>query len=203
MSYFTNSEIDTLVDAEKVQVTSLIEARFASETVRVTEEGTPFTDLNGNSWQPGYGLISYDDASIPSQIGAGKRTYRIAAADASAALAAVMMESEYRDRHIFQYIQFFREQTVAGSDGTSVCIREPVGVPQFLVRHVMDKATLSVSPDGNATLTMECETLFASKNRAPYALLSQTDQRARYPGDAGLDRMPDLVKGKILRWPDY
>ena len=68
----------------------------------------------------------------------------------------------------------------------------------------MDKMPTSI--DGNANpptmmCALSCEPILATKNCAPYAFLTDADQRGRYPGDRGIERMQELTNNQSFCGP--
>lgn len=73
------------------------------------------------------------------------------------------------------------------------------------VRRTFKMNKLSADIDGgqnppSMVLSLSCEPILATKNRAPYSFLTDGDQRARYPDDRGLERMQELTGNQTLIW---
>ena len=179
--------------AERVFLAVLFKVELASETLHFALQNTGLTDTNGQYWQPANaGIISYDDFPVASLSkatpSAQKRTYRITLPDLAFGNRMVSDEAEYRGRKITQFLQ------IKDASGN------PLSTPKFLHVGFMDVVRSSVQ-NGSAVLTCECEGLFSYKARSNFGVLTDTDQRARYPDDAGLDWAKKLQEGVVLPWP--
>jgi hypothetical protein len=66
---------------------------------------------------------------------------------------------------------------------------------------IMDRMSLDAAPtDGGheVAISVICEPLLASKNRAPWAFLTNTDQQRRYPGDRACERVQELIQKQSM-----
>ena len=118
-------------------------------------------------------------------------TLSLSGLDAGLYSKAQNQGAEVRGRRARIYLIFFDPRTGALLD---VRVRRTV---------VMDKITTSI--DGNANpptmiLSLFCEPVLATKNRAPYAFLTDADQRGRFPDDRALERMQELTNNQTLVW---
>jgi hypothetical protein len=52
------------------------------------------------------------------------------------------------------------------------------------------------------TIKITAENMFAARSRAPFALLTDHDQRRRFPDDQGLAFIPTMVN-RTVRWPQF
>lgn len=110
-----------------------------------------------------------------------------------AALFAVAKDqgAEVRGRRVKLWIIFFNAATAALID---VKVRRTL---------IMDRLPAKI--DGNANppsmvLSLTTEPILATKNRAPYSFLTDADQRGRFAGDRGLERMQELTNNQTLVW---
>jgi len=187
---FNTPEILPYLDKETVRLCILYEVELKSGTLRFAMQTLDLVDNNGVTWAAAEaGVISFSDFPLAASAAAQKRSYTIALGELSLGNSFAMQEDEFRGRKLTQYMQIFAE------DWT------PLGVPVFLHTGIMDIFTPSINGDGQAVGTLDCESLFAVKNRSPFALLTDTDQRARYPDDAGLDEVKLIERGIVLDYP--
>ena len=178
------------LSAESLGIAILFQIEFLSETLYLALQNTGFTDNNGQVWQPADGgLVSYDDFPGGSNLAASKRTYTLQIPDLVFGNKLVAQESEYRGRKITQFFQLFSNEGA------------PLSTPRFLHVGFMDVVTASFDGSGSSQLTVTAEGPLAYKNKTAYGLLTDTDQKARHPGDKALDRVKDLAKGISLAWP--
>lgn len=76
---------------------------------------------------------------------------------------------------------------------------QPIGAPWVAWTGEMGEPEFSISGNTDRLITLQCEGLFAQRNRPPHGLLTDLDQRARHPGDRGLERVA-LHKNHEVRW---
>jgi hypothetical protein len=55
-------------------------------------------------------------------------------------------------------------------------------------------------PSGQRQIRVPAETPFVLRSRAPWGMLTDRDQQARYAGDLGLEQIP-MLQDKVERWP--
>jgi hypothetical protein len=68
---------------------------------------------------------------------------------------------------------------------------------------IMETMTLEVSPGQNgavATITLTCQPVTAGKFRAPWQMLTDVDQKHRYPGDRSCERVQALTQAQPMRF---
>lgn len=66
---------------------------------------------------------------------------------------------------------------------------------------IMDQMPLEAGPaEGGhkVAISVICEPLLASKNRAPWAFLTNTDQQRRYPDDRACERVQQLIQKQSM-----
>jgi hypothetical protein len=66
---------------------------------------------------------------------------------------------------------------------------------------LMDRMSLDASPTEGGhevSISLVCEPLLASKNRAPWAFLTNTDQQRRYAGDRVCERVQELIQKQSM-----
>lgn len=186
---FNDPLITPILDGEFVRLAMLAKVELASETLYYVLRNAPLTDINGQVWQAANGdVVTVDDFPLTNSALAQKRTYKIALGDMALGNQIVASEAEYRGRKITQFLQ------ILDADGS------PVSTPKFLHVGFMDVASVSVAA-GQATLSLTCEGLFTVKDKTPFGLLTDTDQKARYSDDRGLERVANLQKGVVIPWP--
>ncbi|MEO0343012.1 MAG: hypothetical protein AAF198_06200 [Pseudomonadota bacterium] len=179
------------LDAEQVALTVLFKIEFTSQTYHLACRNTGITDLTGQYWEPANSsIISYEDFMTGASLAASKRTYTLSLPDSVFGNKLVSQESEYRGRSLSQYMQILDFDTDA-----------PVGPTHFLHTGFMDSVSSTLSPDGTAVLSVTAEGPLSYKNRSSYGLLTDTDQKARYSDDEGLDRVKELSLGVTVVWP--
>lgn len=160
----------------------------------------PRRDPDGIVWKAGSAIVNIDGL----QFGVGRRTQPVSLvmnglpkAMLDAELSVVTEESFYafalaqaqeaRGRRI----EFFQHHFNA--DWSYI---EP---PTSLGLYVMDRLTPAFDGEAQtASIKLTAEPLSISKFRAPNMYLDRRDQRARHPGDGGLDFVPRYVVNQSL-----
>lgn len=160
---------------------------------------TGFGDLQagGHTWQGVGDLISISPISSAYQISAEQVTFELAATPEMLALS-LDAKARVRDRAVTIYLQLMATDgvTVAGSDIVS---GQPVGSPMALYSGTMQRMPWGADGPGKRTIRLECEGLFFRRNQPPRGRWTDADQKARYPGDRGLERTPLYVNYET-RW---
>ena len=114
----------------------------------------------------------------------------IAAADELLRLALIEFRTEAMDRELSLYLQFLNYEADA-----------PLGLPWKLRDGIMRGASLTV--DTNAqNLIIKCDTLSSRRSRPAYGMLTDRDQKARHPGDRGLEFV-HTIDGREIVWPVF
>lgn len=160
---------------------------------------TGFGDMTvgGYTWQGLGDLITISPISTSYQISAEQVTFQVAATPEMLALA-LSAKDRVRDRAVTVYLQMFAmdDVTVAGDD---VAYGQPIGSPMALYSGTMQRMPWSASGATQRTISVECEGLFFRRNAPPRGRWTDSDQKARYPGDKGLERLPIYVNYET-RW---
>jgi len=164
-------------------------------------EGSPkrwwsgFGDLEvgGYIWQGLGDLITISPISTSYQPSASQVTFEVAATPEMLALA-LAAKSRVRDRDVTVFLQLFALTDDAGEAG------QPIGSPVALFTGTMQKMPWSASGSTQRSIRIECEGLFFRRNMAPRGRLTDADQKARHPGDRGLERLPLYAGDYNTRW---
>lgn len=201
MSIFLEGQPDpealmAALDRETVTRALLLEMRFASQTVRISDWAVAFTDLRwGHRWAPGGGWVGMSDVARGADDLAPWRDYILGiptealspeqAAEIGMLPAIIGNRAEYAGRDAVLYMQLF--------DGVDAHGRAaPLGHPIALDWSLMDRVSGSFTPEA-ITLTLSCEGLMARKGSPQYGMLTHRDQARRHPGDNGLRFVPEVM----------
>lgn len=76
---------------------------------------------------------------------------------------------------------------------------QPLGSPLALFTGTMGALGYSADGPRDHRVSLDCEGLWARRNAPPRGVLSDRDQRARHPGDKGLERTP-IYTNYETRW---
>ena len=161
---------------------------------------TGFGDLQagGHTWQGVGDLISISPISSAYQISAEQVTFELAATPEMLALA-LDAKARVRDRAVTIYLQLMATDgvTVAGNDIVS---GQPVGSPMALYSGVMQRLPWGADGPNKRTVRLECEGLFFRRNQPPRGRWTDADQKSRYPGDRGFERLPLYAGNYETKW---
>lgn len=193
----------TLAQAKALRPTFTIFAQFnfKSSTMCLWEGDGPLTregrlwyglgqrqDITGNPLQSIEGLeqaINGTAAELSMTLsGVDKQVITAARADSDS--------GEVEGQRLDIYIGFFLDDQAVYPVGNLKTIGSwEMGRPSFIA-------------DGPLTRTIKitAENLFASRSRAPFAMLTDRDQERRYPGDKGLEFVPTMTD-RTVTWPTF
>ena len=153
---------------------------------------TGFGDLqvNGHLWQGLGDLIGISPISSSYQVSAKQVTFEVAATPEMLALA-LAAKDRVRDRSVTVYLQLFAMEDAERG--------QPIGSPMALYSGTMTKMPWAANGPIQRTIRVEAEGVFFRRNAAPRGRWTDSDQKARYPGDKGFERLPLYVQYET-RW---
>ncbi|WP_412550530.1 hypothetical protein [Shimia sp. MIT910701] len=188
-----------IMDALRKQVVELsvmMHFEFADEPLRLCNRTVGFTDLNGQLWQKGGGLV----VGMPNLSGgqgqlAPLREYHLGVFEALVERAnwraeLVEMISDkpnYRRRDYGLYGQLM-------TDGA------PLGLPIAWDVGVMDRMSARFTPKASL-VTLGCEGPMARKGVPAYGMQTYFDQIRRFPTDKGMQFTTE--NGRLIVWTDW
>ena len=151
---------------------------------------TGFGDLDagGHRWQGVGDLISISPISTAYDLSAEPMTFTLACTPELLALA-INAKARVRDRTVMVSLQLFDMDT-----------KQVLGSPFVMFSGTMQRMPWKASGPTERTLTVEAEGLFFRRNAPPRGRWTDADQKARYPGDRGFERMPIYANGYESRW---
>lgn len=155
-----------------------------------------FGDLEvaGQTWQGLGDLISISPISSTYQVSAEQVTFELAATPEILGLA-LAAKARVRERAVTIYLQMFANVRMAAftPGGGEILTGDPVGSPMALYSGLMMRMPWSASGSTERRIRLECEGLFFRRNAPPRGRWTDSDQKARYPGDRGFERLPIYV----------
>lgn len=157
---------------------------------------TGFGDLEvaGQTWQGLGDLISISPISSTYQVSAEQVTFELAATPEMLGLA-LAAKTRVRERAVTIYLQLFANARMAAftAGGGELMTGNPIGSPMALYSGLMMRMPWSARGSTERRIRLECEGLFFRRNAPPRGRWTDSDQKARYPGDRGLERLPLYV----------
>lgn len=162
-------------------------------------------EAGGHAWQGTGEFISLSVLSDAYDIAAEQVTFELAATQEMVTLSR-QNRLRVLDRPVVVYGQMFatdgRMTVPDGAGGTVEADRgQPLGPPFAVFTGQMKKLRYSGEGLSSRTISLECEGLFVGRNAPPRGRWSPQDQRARHPGDRGLDRTSLYAAGYTVKWP--
>ena len=182
----------------KVECANLVMFDFASEPMRLWRGYDRLRTNDGAEWRSAGALgdVTGIEQAINGQ--APRATFTLSGVDADVLrLARDEFESEVRGRLARVYMQFFGVDDPA-DPGNQRCLDLPY--PIWAGR--LQTPTFAFTEDGQRAVSIAAESIFALRSRPRFAMWTDRDQEARFPGDKGFEFVASMP-GKIVTWPDY
>lgn len=158
---------------------------------------TGFGDLEvaGQTWQGLGDLISISPISSTYQVSAEQVTFEVAATPEMLGLA-LAAKTRVRERAVTIYLQLFANARMAAftAGGGELMTGDPIGSPMALYSGLMMRMPWSARGSTERRIRLECEGLFFRRNAPPRGRWTDSDQKARYIGDRGFERLPLYVQ---------
>jgi hypothetical protein len=196
MGFFPNT-IAAKLAGRTVAATLLVFMDFR-DTPRRFWTGFGTLNAGGHEWMGTGDLISIDGLDQPLGTAAPKMTFQLSGIDSGLVTLARQASDRVKDRRVTVYIQFFDvTPTDAGTQPWST-----LDQPYAVATGIMDQMTFSAQGPSERGITLTAESPWVNRRRPAYGLYTDRDQNARFPGDRGLEQVPNLVQ-KTIRWPVF
>ena len=162
---------------------------------------TGFMDMpyDGHLWQGVGDVISISNLTSAFGLSAQKVTFQLAATQEMVDLATEA-KGRVRDRAITIYQALFALEPVTIGGVTYRSDLDGPIAAFSLFSGTMQRMTWGGKGPTERSLSLESEGLFFRRNAAPRGRWTDADQKARYPGDRGLERLPLFANGYETRW---
>lgn len=168
------------------------------ETPRRWWAGFGTLHAGGHDWIGTGEFIGIEGLQQPIGTVAPKTTFTLSGVDATIVQMARQASDRVKDRRCTVYIQFF--DLTPDDAGNPPWTR--LDNPYAIWSGRMDQLKYAADGPSQRTVTLTAESLWVNRKRPPYGFWTDRDQNARFPGDRGLEQVPDLVN-KTARWPVY
>ena len=183
----------------KVECSFLFAFEFASDTVRLWAETGRLDTNDGESW---FGIGSFGEASGIEQAVNGEApeaTFTLSALDQDIFLKCRdEWDSEGRGRWVRAYLQFYGVDDAADPHN-----QRPLDLPYPIAAFRMLRPNFAFTQEGERSVAISAETIFALRSRPRHAMYTDADQQARFPGDRGFEFVGLLAGGITTTWPDF
>ena len=148
----------------------------------------------GHTWEGLGDLISISPISTSYDLSAHPVTFTLACTPEMLA-KALNAKHEVRDRTVMVYNQLFAVEAQAAftPGGGEIQRGQPIGSPFVMFSGSMQRLPWRATAT-ERTLTLEAEGMFFRRNAPPRGRWTDADQKARWPGDRGLERLPIYIQ---------
>ena len=164
---------------------------------------TGFGDLDagGYRWKGLGDLINISPIETAYDLSAQPVTFTLAATPELMA-KALNAKDQVRDRQVTVSLQLFAVEAHAAftPGGQEIQRGQPLGSPLTMFVGTMQRMPWSATGPTQRTLQLEAEGLFYRRNAPPRGRWTDADQKARWPGDRGLERLPLYAANYEPRW---
>lgn len=178
--------VAAMAGGQRVKAATLFELEFLTATHRYWDGVRYLTTLDDRVWLGAGQLISASGLEHSRGLSAPQATFSLSGVDDFLIQYASGSAQEVTGRPIRVYLQFLTDSF------------ETLDNPVAIWAGRMDVMSFQAGGD-EQSITLTAETLFVNRIRAPYAYMTSADQRARWPGDTGMDFMPSL-RNKTVTW---
>lgn len=179
----------TMTDAARSAITDsnvpmllFIEMDFASGFLRVNNSGQTFT-WDGNEWFGVGSLGSVESIIEASDLSANGLAFQLSGVDTS--LVSVAMTQKYQGRAVKVWY--------APLDSNYAVVADPIGPFQYR----MDTMDMEIGSTANIRVTAESRLI--DWERSANLRYTDEEQQRRYPGDLGLQFVPQMAE-KQIKW---
>ncbi|HEV2557966.1 MAG TPA: hypothetical protein VGU45_05010 [Microvirga sp.] len=152
----------------------------------------------GHEWLGTGEVVSIDGLEQPIGTAAPKTTFTLSGVDPDLVRMARLASNRVKDRRVTVYLQFFD----VVPDDAGVQPWTPLDEPYAVWAGIMDQLTYNADGPSSRSITLTAESLWVNRRRPPFGLYTDSDQKARFPGDRGLEQVAALVT-KTIRWPVF
>jgi hypothetical protein len=190
MSLFTDA-INAKIAGRAIGGAPLVFFDFAGDPKRMWP-GFGTLTVGWYDWDGSGDFGSIEGLALATTDAAQAVTFTLAGVTAEMQSLALGAESLVRGRSVTVYCQFF--------DVTGDVPMNPLGSMLAIWSGVMDVMTFKATGPSSRVITLTAEGENADRRRAPFGLMTDADQKARYADDTSMRFRPSM-KFKTLRQP--
>lgn len=170
----------------RVGVATLFRFEGRTRTLQLWDGHRTLKTLDGQKWIASGKLISASGLEQSRGMTAPQATFTLEGATDDMVNWAANAETEITNRPCSVFAQFLTSRY------------EPLDMPISVWSGVMDTMNVNAGVK-NQVISLSAEQLFVARIRALYGFMTDQDQQARWPGDLGLEFMPQL-RNKKTKW---
>ena len=187
MAYFDAATLSALAQ-RTVRLSPLVFFDFVGDPRRYGFQSGPLRTADGQEWEGTGGVGSISGLATPIGTTAPVVTFQMSGVDARVAALARAASSTVKGRGVTVFLQVFTEDWGL------------LGSPISLWDGELDLMRYRAEGGGQYTVSVTAETAWTKRSKPPFGFLTDTDQKARFPGDRGLEQVSSLI-GKTINWP--
>lgn len=150
----------------------------------------------GHSWVGMGRLIQIEGLETAVGMTAPATTFTLSGVDPEIVALVRGSSERVKGRRVRVFLQFFAPPE------TGLQAWTPLDQPISIWSGIMDQLRYSGEGPTSRTVTLTAESLWTNRNRPAYGRLTDGDQRARHPGDRGLEEIAGLATKTIRDWVD-
>lgn len=170
----------------RIRAARLLKFEFQSST-QYLWEGVGRLQADGHEWI-GFGQLGGMEGLEQARSGdAPMATFWLSGVDPTFVTYAAGSQAEIKNRPVTVYLQFFDENLAV------------LDAPYAFYVGLMDVMRFSADGPRGRKIAVTAETAFVDGASAPYGYLTDVDQKARFPGDRGLEYVASL-RAKTVNW---
>lgn len=155
--------------------------------------GTGILDAGGHEWIGMGNLIQIEGLGSTLGMAASETTFTLSGVDPDIVALVRASSDRVKDRRVRVFLQFFS----GGDSGQPAWT--PLDQPISVWSGRMDQMKYAGEGPSSRTVTLTAESLWTNRNRPPFGRYTDGDQKARHPGDRGLEQVASLTN-KTIRW---
>lgn len=186
-----DSAINAKMAGRAIGAVPLVFFDFAGDPKRMWP-GFGTLTIGGYDWDGSGDFGSIEGLALATTDSAQAVTFTLSGVTAEMQSLALGSQTLVRGRGVTVYCQFF--------DVTGDVPMNPLGSMLAIWSGVMDVMTFKATGPSSRVITLTAEGENADRRRAPFGLMTDADQQARYPGDTSMRFRPSM-KFKTLRQP--
>lgn len=192
-----NETVAAHLEGRTLEVSFLVHMDFR-DSPRRWWQGFGLLEAGGHQWQGTGELIAIDGLDSPIGTVAPQTTFTLSGVDPTIVTMARNASDQVKGRRVRVYLQFFHvSPTDAGAQ-----VHSTLDDPVAIWSGTMDQMQYAAEGPSQRSVTVTAESLWASRNRPPFGLYTDADQKARFPGDRGFEQVASLAS-KQIRWPSF
>lgn len=171
-----------------LQADLLVHMDFRDSPIRFWT-GWGMLEAAGHTWKGLGQLVSIEGLQQATGTVAPETTFTLSGVDPDIVALTAAASDRAVGRRVRVWMQIF---SVDGGD-------TPVDEPFVIWTGTMDRPRFTAEGSGLRQVSITANNLMTRRNSPPHGMYTDRDQQARYPGDKGLERIPELVS-KQVRW---